>query len=174
MGLFKTQQRADFAVKPGATIDIEAGGTLKVAGVTLTPSAADYNALPGIVAATTALKVFSVTATTAEVNAGTKVIVPAVAGKQFLPLDVWMQALGGNAADATLVRLVEETSSAVVMSHVIADMTEDTWVGKTGGTVVTTALGFPLVAAKAILIDKTGSALATCTHVRAVVVGCYV
>jgi hypothetical protein len=116
---------------------------------------------------------FSVTATAVEIAAG-KVVVPAVAGKQFIVQDAWMQAIGGAAAGSTLIRLVEETSNAVVMSHVVADMTENTWVGKTGGTVVITALGSPLVANKAVQIDKTGNALTGATSVRAVVVGFYV
>jgi hypothetical protein len=121
-----------------------------------------------------AMTVFDVTATLAEVNAGTKVIVPAVSDKSFWPVLAAMQAIGGAAADATLIRLIEETSSGVVLSHVVADMTENTWVGATGGTVVATLLDKPLVANKAILIDKTGSALTTCTHVRAVVMGYYI
>lgn len=184
MTWFKKQQKSDAAVKTGKSLDIESGASLKIAGTALTITAAEVNALhsAGLTAANlAALKagtfaplVFDVTATLAEVNAGTKVIVPSVADKQFLPTDVWMQATGGNAGAATLVRLIEETSSGVILSHVIADMTQNTWVGKTGGTVVTTLLGSPLVAAKAILIDKTGAALTTCTSVRAIVTGFYV
>lgn len=118
---------------------------------------------------------FDETATVAQVNAGTFVVVPAVTGKSFYPITAMMRAQGGNAGTATLIRLVEETSSGVVLSHVIADMTSGTWVGRTGGTSVATLLdNLPLVAAKAILLDKTGGALDTCTHVRAVVAGFYV
>jgi hypothetical protein len=97
-----------------------------------------------------------------------------VAGKQFIALDAWMAVIGGDPTASTLIRLKEETSNAVVMSHVIADFASNAWVGKTGGTVVTTALATPLVANKAILIDQTGTALATSTSVRAIVVGFYV
>lgn len=170
MGFFRHKVKAGQAieVKSGGELEFESGALVDISG---TASAA---IMVGLSAHTTVPYVFDVTATLVQVNAGTTAIVPAVAGKQFLPLDVWMQAIGGAAATATLVRLVEETSNAVVLSHVIADMTENTWVGKTGGTVVITALCTPLVAAKAILIDKTGAGLATCTHVRAVVTGFYV
>lgn len=137
----------------------------------LTADVSELNLLTGV---TNLPQVFDVVATTAEVNAGTKVIVPVVSGKSFWPIIAAMQAVGGNASGATLVRLVEQTSSGVVLSHVVADMTAGTWVGITGGTVVATLMDKPLVADKAILIDKTGVDLATCTAVRAVVVGSYV
>ena len=85
-----------------------------------------------------------------------------------------MQAIGSDPAGATLIELVQETSGAVVMSHAVADFASNAWVGKTGGTVVTTKLDTPLDANKAILMAKTGNALTTVTSVRAVVVGFYV
>ncbi len=141
------------------------------AGTEVTATAAELNALADSFLVP---QIYDVTATLEDLNAGTKVIVPGVADTTFVVLDAWMQAIGGAVGACTLVRLIEETSSAVILSHVRADMTQNTWVGKTGGTVVTTAMGFPLVANKDILLDKTGSAADTVTHVRVVVHGFYI
>ena len=140
------------------------------AGTLVEADAEDLNAL---VAGTYAPVVFDVTATALEIASG-KVVVPAVSAKQFIVTDAWLQAIGGAAGGSTLIRLTEETSNAVVLSHVVADMSENTWVGKTGGTVVVTAMGTPMVANKSLGINKTGNALTGATSVRAVVVGFYV
>jgi len=97
-----------------------------------------------------------VTLTLAQINAGTAVVA-AKAGESFCPVDVWMQTPGSDIAAATLVRLVEETSSNVVISHVIADLASSAWAAKAGGTVVTTYLGKVMAAGKALLADKTGT-----------------
>lgn len=141
---------------------------LKINGTQLTATATQLND-----AINYGMQVFDVTATTAQVNAGTKVIVPGVAAKQFVPVTVAMKCTG-SASGATLLRLVEETSSSVILSHVVADCTDGVWVWEAGGTVVTTLLRSPLVAAKAVLIDKTGSSLATTTAVRVIVSGFYI
>jgi hypothetical protein len=119
------------------------------------------------------VQTFDVTLTTADVNAGTSVIVPGVTGKSFLPMFAAFKCAGA-ASGATLLRLVEETSSGVVLSHVVADCTDGAWVGRTGGTPVSTLMDKPLVSGKDILADKTGSALATTTEVRYLVMGVYV
>jgi hypothetical protein len=144
------------------------------AGTAVTATAAELNAVTAMVAGTASPQVFDVTATRAQVNAGATAIVPAVSGKQFIALDAWMVAIGGDPSASTLIRLKEETSNGVVLSHPIADFASAAWVGKSGGTGVTTLLATPLVANKAILIDQTGTALATATSIRAVVVGFYV
>jgi hypothetical protein len=114
------------------------------------------------------------TNTLAELNAGTSAIVPSRTGKQIIVDNFWQAIVGSNLAGATLVRLVEETSSNVVMSHVIADYNSNAWVTKAGGTVVTTYLEKPLVAAKAVLLDKTGSTATGPTAIRTVAIGRYI
>lgn len=85
-----------------------------------------------------AVQVYEKVVTLAQLNAGVTAVVPAVSGKRFITLDAWMEAVGSDPADGTLIRLKEETSNAVVMSHVIADFASNAVVGKTGGTVVIT------------------------------------
>lgn len=43
MGLYKEQNKAGIAIKSGKEIDFEAGSALKIAGVAVTPSAAELN-----------------------------------------------------------------------------------------------------------------------------------
>ena len=117
---------------------------------------------------------FDVVATVAEINAGTKVIVPAQTGKQFIPLNFWAFSAGSNMAGATLIRLIHETTSNVVMSHAIADFNSNAVVYKTGGTVVITELEKMMPSNKAILCDKTGSTLTGVTSVCFIVQGIYV
>lgn len=147
---------------------LDAVSSMAIGGVTLVPTATQLNSLYAY-----GLQVFDSTFTVAQVNAGTSAIVPAVSGKQFIPTYVAMKATG-SAGGATLIRLVEETSSGVVLSHVVADCTDGTWVYSAGGTVVATLLNTVLVANKAILIDKTGSTLTTTTAVRVIVMGAYI
>ena len=121
-----------------------------------------------------AVQVYEKTVTLVQLNAGITAVVPAVSGKRFIAIDAWMEAIGADPAAGTLIRLKEETSNAVVMSHVIADFASNAVVGKTGGTVVTTKLGTPLTANKAILMDATGNAMTTVTSIHAIVIGFYV
>jgi L-ascorbate metabolism protein UlaG (beta-lactamase superfamily) len=161
--------------------NVDVKGVLKVGGVQITASAAEINKLDNLAASTAEIDravdeimVFRKTLTVAQVNAGTTAVVPGVAGKSFVVLDVRMRSTG-NAAGATLVRVVEETSAAVVLSHVVADLTDGTWNGYVGGTpaeTVKTAGGL-IVAGKALLVDKTGDALSGTTAFDVVVVGYY-
>lgn len=120
------------------------------------------------------LQMFVVRATTAEVNAGTKVIVPGVAGKQFVPVSAKLRANGGNGGGATLVRLVEETSGNVIQSHTIATLTSAAWVNEGTTGAVGTGISVAGTAAKAILIDRTVADLTTATSVDVVVLGYYI
>jgi len=121
-----------------------------------------------------AVQVYEKVVTLTQLNAGVTAVVPAVSGKRFIATDAWMEAVGADPAAGTLIRLKEETSNAVVMSHVIADFASNAVVGKTGGTVVVTKLGTPLTANKAILMDATGNAMTTVTSIHAIVTGFYV
>lgn len=112
----------------------------------------------------------------AAIIAGTAEAVPAVAGKSFCVLDIRMRAKGGAVSGPTTVEVVEETSGEVFLSHVIADLTEDTWVGQVEGTPVITGItaGGMVVANKALLVTDTGGTdFATATSLDTIVVGYY-
>ena len=142
------------------------------AGTLVNATAAQLNSFT---AGTFAPLVFDTTVTLSQLNAGVTAVVPAVSAKRFIVLDAWMVAIGGNPTAGTLIRLKEETSNAIVMSHAILDFASNAWTGRlTGGTVVTTNIGIPLVANKAILMDATGDAMSTTTSILAIVVGFYV
>jgi len=115
-----------------------------------------------------ALSWFDVTLTTAQVNAGTSVVVPGIAGKQFFPTFAAMSATGTPTV-ATVLSLIK-AGGGVVLSHVVADLTTGLWAGPTGGTVVTTLLNTALTAAAGILATSTGT-LTTTTAMRYVVAG---
>lgn len=96
--------------------------------------------------------------TLAEVNAGTAELIPARAGKQFFPTHAAMMVPGTNIGGATLVRIIEETSGTVILSHAVADLNSHAWGYITGGTVAAGGIGAFTTAGKKILVDKTGSA----------------
>jgi hypothetical protein len=185
MGWYKKSEHADarfesgsdVTIESGATLDVKAGGALKIGGVTVTLTAAEMNILHDLGLAGTG-GFFDHTFTTAEIkaqNGTTNLLVPAITGKQFFPVYAAMCAAGGNAGGATTVRLAESTTAGVVLSHVVADMTSGTWVGPTGGTVVTTKLETALTVSEGItIIDAAANSLTTCTSVRAVVAGYYI
>ena len=139
----------------------------------LTASGATAAKMAAIMGGTYGPVVYDTSHTLAQVNAGAT-CVTAVAGKRFIVQDAWMEAVGADPAACTLIRLVEETSNAVIMSHVVADFASNVVVGKTGGTVVTTKLNTPLVANKAVKIGVTGDACTTVTSIRVIVIGVYV
>jgi len=121
--------------------------------------------------------IWNKTFTVAEVTAETAVVVPPVAGKQFVATEVFMRAIGGNLSGPTTVELVETTTGGVVCSHVTADLTSGVWRLTTAGdgTVVTTKWAIPLVVSEGLeLTDTGGSASATATHLQCVVKGFYI
>lgn len=156
---------------------LDAVSSFALGGTTVTLTAAEMNGihnagLASIVSGGNQLFLAS-SHLMATVNAGSGIVVPAVAGKQFFPVWAALQAVGGNAGTCTLIRLMED-AGGVVLSHARADVVTTAWAGPTGGTVVTTLLGTALTAGKGILIDKTGGNLDTATSVKAVVAGYYI
>jgi len=140
----------------------------------VTADASELNLTTGLKAGTLTPKLFECEASILEVNAGDCIVAPSKSGHCLIPVDAWMVAVGADPAGSTLIRLVEETSDAVVMSHVVADFANNAWVGKAGGTVVTTKLGTPLASGKSILVQKTGDALTGATAIRCLVLGFYI
>jgi len=112
----------------------------------------------------------------AAIIAGTATAVPAVAGKSFCVLDIRMRAIGGAVSGPTTVEVVEETTAEVFLSHVVADLTENTWVGQVEGTPVITGItaGGMVVANKKLLVTDTGGTdFATATSLDTIVTGYY-
>jgi len=149
---------------------LDAVSSFAIGGVTVTASAAELNLLDGISAVSS---FFDHTVTTAEVKAG-HVVVPAITGKQFFPTFAAMVATG-DVTTATVISLVESTTAGVVLSHVAADMTDGTWVGPTGGTVVTTKLNTALTVSEGIkIVDTAANSLTVTTAIRVIVAGYYI
>jgi len=109
-----------------------------------------------------------VRATLAELNAG-KVIVPGVAGRQIVVTDAKMRAIGGALGAVTLIRLVESTSSGVVLSNTQATATQDTWLNANTANAVSTKMAVALTAGEGVKLDKTGNAGTVATHIDVVV-----
>jgi hypothetical protein len=81
----------------------------------------------------------------------------------------------GAVTTSTTIRLVDTSTSGVVLSHVAADMGDGVWVGNTGGTVVTTKLDTDLTISEGIkIVDVAANSLTVCTAIRVIVAGYYV
>lgn len=107
-------------------------------------------------------------------NHTTNLLVPKITGKQFYCTFAAMCA-AGSVTTATTIRLVETSAAGVVLSHVAADMTDGTWVGPTGGTVVVTNMNTALPSGAGIeIVDVTANTLTVTTAIRAVVFGYYI
>ena len=145
--------------------------TLTLGATALTATATELNQLAG---RSGVCCFFDVTATATEVKSGTKVVVPAVASKQFYPTFAAMQATGA-VTTATGIRLQESTTAGVVLGHIAADMTSLAWVGPTGGTPTITKLNTALTVSEGIVIvDYTLNTLTVTTAIRAIVAGYYI
>lgn len=112
--------------------------------------------------------------TAAAITAGTAVALAAKTGYQFIVKDAWMRAIGGAVAGPTTVEIAIETTGTVMLSHVVADLTEDAWRGPADGTHVITGItagGLVTVSKKLLITDSGGSAFATATHLDTIVAG---
>lgn len=115
-------------------------------------------------------RVLRTRATTAQVNAGLTLL-PAVPGRKYRIHDVALIAIGGNAATATSVDILgtQSDSSVKLMAGLVAGLTQNTLLragAATNGVIL--AAGASFVANDvntAITIGKTGSDLATATHI---------
>lgn len=107
--------------------------------------------------------------TTAEVNAG-HTLLPALPGLKYSLVDVTLTAIGGNAATATSVDInaTQGESAAKLIAAAVAALTEDTVVKPDTSNVTVLSAGASFIANDAntaITIGKTGSNLATATHI---------
>lgn len=171
---------------------LDAVDSLAIGGVTVSATAAELNASAGVTAGMAAASkavvldsskvndgvVLTIRANhlAAAITAGTATAVPAVTGKSFCVLDIRMRAKGGNVSGPTTVEVAEETSGTVFLSHVVADLTQNTWVGQVEGTPVKTGItaGGMVVAGKKLLVTDTGgTGFATATSLDTIVTGYY-
>ena len=186
MAWYKREQKSNTDVNSGYYLDIETGALFKIAGVTVTPTAAMFNKLTTLVAEASQIDAMVAGPVTtyrtqhlaAAVEAGGAICVAAVAGKRFQVLHIAFRAYGGNAANATTVELTEETAATVFLSHIVAHLTSGVWVNDTAGAGVVltgmTAGGMTSAANKGLLLSATGGAgLDTCTGIDVIVCGYY-
>lgn len=107
--------------------------------------------------------------TTAEINAG-GTLLPAISGYKYRITDMAMIAIGGAAATATSVNIggTQSASAVNLMASAVAGLTQNTLLraGAANGAIL--AAGASFIACDentAITYGKTGSNLATATHV---------
>lgn len=109
--------------------------------------------------------------TTAEVNAG-KTLLAAIPGLKYRLHDAAMIAVGGAAATATSVDILgtQATSAVKLLDGRVAGLTENTLLragAATNGVILAAGASFaPNDVNTAITIGKTGSDLATATHIH--------
>lgn len=111
--------------------------------------------------------------TVAEVNAGATLL-PAISGYKYRIVDMAMIAIGGAAATATSVdiRGVQSSSTVNLMASAVAGLTQNTLLraGATNGAILAAGASFVENDANtAITVAKTGSNVATATHIDFIV-----
>ena len=114
-------------------------------------------------------RVFRGRFTTAQVNAGATVLA-AVPGYKYRVHDAAMIAIGGAAATATTIDLLgtQSTSSVKLVANAVAGLTQNTLLraGATNSAILAGGVSFVENDTNtAITIGKTGSDLATATHI---------
>lgn len=106
--------------------------------------------------------------TIAQVNAGATIL-PARAGIQYQMVDCALISIGGAAATATTVDiLATQTSSVKLLAAAVAGLTQNTLLraGATNATILADGASFVANDVNtAITIGKTGSNVATATHI---------
>lgn len=115
-------------------------------------------------------------ATTAQVNAGLRILEPRK-GKKIAVDGGFMRALGGAAATATSVDIADTTGTPVVaVACAAAGLTQNAVLDfrAASNVTLTTKLGDPLTVDQGLQIIKAGSNLATATSVDYVVFYHYV
>lgn len=149
-------------VASGGELDVESGGSLKLAGTAVTATAAELNEVAG--KENVLCKYTRVTA--AQVNAGLELLA-ATTGVTYRVVGFIMTAVGGNAGGADAVTLADTNSSPVSITSVaVAALTQNVPVlPNTANVTNGVGLGGPLTAAKGVKIAKSGSNLTTATHV---------
>jgi len=149
------KQDGSFVVPSGASIDVESGGALEIAGSEVNLAGAD----PITYTLTNSVSL-------TELNAG-KTLLAAVAGRTVTVVDWSVTAVGGNATAATALTLSDTAGSPVLIATiVVAGLAEDIVCKPNTATHVdngAAGIGLGLTAAKGITVEKTGSAMTTAT-----------
>ncbi len=106
---------------------------------------------------------------TAEVNAGAELL-PAIAGFKYRLIDTTVIAIGGAAATLTLLTIsgTQAGAAALLVTHTQASLTRSTVLKPFSSGAVVLADGASFVAndvSTPITIGKTGSDMATATHI---------
>jgi hypothetical protein len=115
-------------------------------------------------------RVLRVAATTAQVNAGLTLL-PAVPNVKYRIHDMSMISVGGAASGATTVDILgtQSASSAKLMASAVAGLTQNTLLraGAANGTILAGGASFADCDVNtAVTVGKTGSDLATSTHIH--------
>ena len=172
---------ASVAITAGNLVYSAAGGKVAatgtvVEGIALETSTADGDIIEvmsvaggGLSGQQTTAQVLRSRVTTANVNAGATLL-PAVPGFKYRIQDMTMIAIGGAAATATTVDILatQSTSSVKLLAVAVAALTQSAVVraGATNATVLADGASFVANDTNtAITIGKTGSSLATATHI---------
>lgn len=126
------------------------------------------DAAVGILAQNGVARTLRTRVTTAQVNAGLTLLA-ALAGYKYRFVDCTLIAIGGAAATATAVIISgTQSGAAVLISAAVAALTQSTVVKPNTANVTVLADGASFIANDAntaITIAKTGSDLATATHI---------
>ena len=172
---------ASVAITAGNLVYAAAGGKVAatgtvVEGIALETSTADGDIIEvmsvaggGLSGQQTAAQVLRSRVTTANVNAGATLL-PAVPGFKYRIQDMTMISIGGAAATATTVDILatQSTSSVKLLAVAVAALTQSAVVRAGAANATVLADGASFVANDtntAITIGKTGSSLATATHI---------
>lgn len=171
---------ASAAISKNAPVYAAADGKVAASGsvclgVALEASSADNDVIEvlALVPDTSGVRSIRTRFTTAEVNAGATLL-PAVPGKKYRIVDIALIAIGGNAATATSVdiRGTQSASEVNLLAAAVAGLTQNTLLraGATNAAILAGGLSFVQNDVNtAITIAKTGSNLATASHVDALV-----
>jgi hypothetical protein len=108
--------------------------------------------------------------TTAQINAGATVLLPAVKGFRYRLTDAAMIAIGGNAATATSINVAGTRSGAAVqlLASAVAGLTQNTLLraGAANAAILAAGASFDeLDPETAITVAKVGANLATATAI---------
>lgn len=162
-------------VYAAASGKVASSGTV-VEGVALETTTTDGDilevmpmAVGGLTGSQTQGQVLRSRVTTANVNAGATLL-PAVPGFKYRIQDMTMIAIGGAAATATTIDILgtQSASSVKLLAVAVAALTQSAVVraGAANATVLADGASFVACDANtAITIAKTGSSLATATHI---------
>jgi hypothetical protein len=169
---------ANGAISAGAAVFAAAGGKISSTGTlhigqALEAASGDNAVIEVLRGPLMGVRSIRQRVTTADINAGLTLL-PAIPGRRYRLVDCSMIAIGGAAATATSVDLRGTQSASVVnlVASAVAGLTQNTRLiaGTTNAAILAGGVSFaPCDVNTAITVARTGSALATATHVDFIV-----